>query len=246
MPERHRRLGHKAERRVAARALLFRSGRFLRAGIATVLCLGTVAFTIGFVTTPASAQATWNTISSPNAAGSASSGLMGVTCITKSDCWAVGYSSASGGGTTSLAEWWNGTSWSVATTPNPGTAENRLENISCVDSVDCWAVGWQSATQGQSHATVLVEQYDGEVWRVDQVPTISGTASSSLAAVSCWNNNGCQAVGQSVASTGTPANTNTLVEQWNGSSWAVTTGIPSPTSGEVVGSAPYTDATLTG
>ncbi len=89
---------------------------------------------------------------------------------------------------------------------------------------------------------MLVEQYDGEVWRVDQVPTMSGTASTSLAAVSCWNDNGCEAVGQSVSSTGTPANTNTLVERWNGSIWTITTGMPSPTSGEVLGSRACTDA----
>ena len=64
----------------------------------------------------------------------------GVTCVTRSDCWAVG-AGASG------IEHWHHTAWSIVATPNAS-----LSSVACATRSDCWAVGF--ATNGTVNQTV--------------------------------------------------------------------------------------------
>jgi hypothetical protein len=58
---------------------------------------------------------TWTLQSTPNPTGSVTSILQDVSCATETSCTAVGSSSS----TWTLAEKWNGTSWSIQSTSNP-------------------------------------------------------------------------------------------------------------------------------
>jgi hypothetical protein len=60
----------------------------------------------------------WQIIPSPNPAGSSSSVMYGVIAHSHKDVWAVG-SSFGNGSTTTLAEHWNGQSWSIVFSPTP-------------------------------------------------------------------------------------------------------------------------------
>src|SRR5690348_5630714 len=60
----------------------------------------------------ASSQAAWNIVPSPNVG--TTSHLNSVSVISATDVWAVGYSS-----TGTLIEHWDGTSWSIVSSPNP-------------------------------------------------------------------------------------------------------------------------------
>ena len=81
-----------------------------------------------------------------------------VSCASStSACEAVGQFYASG--EASLAEVWNGTSWTVQSTPNPsGAADSYFDGISCASSVTCVADGSAILTEG---STAFAESYSG-------------------------------------------------------------------------------------
>ncbi len=64
----------------------------------------------------------------PNATGPENSSLSGVSCTSASACVAVGSSTDGAGRSRTLVEAWNGTTWAVEPSPNPGgrsTAPSR-------------------------------------------------------------------------------------------------------------------------
>jgi hypothetical protein len=93
----------------------------------------------------------------PVPSGSVSDTLLGVACTSATACTAVGYSqgSASASARPTLAEVWNGTSWSVQGTPNPAATSNALDGVSCVAAGSCVAVG--SAPDPGGYSATLVE-----------------------------------------------------------------------------------------
>jgi hypothetical protein len=78
--------------------------------------------------------------------GSAAPGMLaGISCLSATQCWAVGSTGSfnnggSGPQPQSLVEYWNGSSWSVQPSPNV-TALSFLNSVSCVSSVGCLADG---------------------------------------------------------------------------------------------------------
>jgi hypothetical protein len=154
----------------------------------------------------------WSIQPTPSPSGSTYGELLSVSCAAATACTAVGdYNSNRG--TQPLAEQWNGSSWSIQPTPNPGSG--ILSSVSCTSPTACSAVG--SAGLG----TPLVERWDGTSWSVQ--PTPQPAAKSSLIGVSCTSATACTAVGG--AGEYSPDDT-PLVERWDGSTWSVQ---PSPT-----------------
>src|SRR5438045_9623651 len=118
--------------------------RFLRVAkllrLLVLLCVVTVLLgALSLKTTEAKATTTkvsqnrystascqWSVVPSPN--GSSSSNLSGVAAVSANDIWAVGSSGNQMSGAQTLIEDWNGTSWSVVTSPNPGCRHNRLHS----------------------------------------------------------------------------------------------------------------------
>src|SRR5205085_10551419 len=86
----------------------------------------------------------WNIVTSPNTTPTRTNVLYGVTCVSASDCWAVGDYDANDGITNTdqaLSEHWDGTSWTVVSLPNANPAQsNFLRSVACVSTSDCWAV----------------------------------------------------------------------------------------------------------
>jgi hypothetical protein len=80
-----------------------------------------------------------------------------VSCRTGNFCEAVGYSATggvSGGAITTLAEMWNGQTWTIEPTPNPpGASNSYLTGVSCLGGNFCEAVGY-SATGGVSGGAI--------------------------------------------------------------------------------------------
>jgi hypothetical protein len=93
----------------------------------------------------------------PVPSGASSVTPTGVSCTSATACTAVGFSRESGSpdAELTLAEAWNGTSWSVQDTPNPAANSNALEGVSCVTAGSCVAVG--SAPDPGGYTQTLVE-----------------------------------------------------------------------------------------
>jgi hypothetical protein len=143
--------------------------------------------------------------------GSTWSVLKGVSCTSETACTAVG-SYVKEGNTRTLALRWNGSEWSVQTTPNPETGEAQLNSVSCASSTFCMATGWN---EGEPFA----EHWNGSTWSIVSVPTPSPSVQTGLNSVSCTSSTNCTAVGSYTPSSG--ANAKTLIERWNGTSWSI-------------------------
>jgi len=83
----------------------------------------------------------WAVVASPSPSGTLFNTLAGAAVVSANDIWAVGQSQNSSGIPATLIEQWNGTSWSIVTSPAPGSAS--LLNGASADpaSGQAWAVG---------------------------------------------------------------------------------------------------------
>ena len=155
----------------------------------------------------------WSIIPNPNP-GPVENHLNGVAAVATSDVWAVGKYLTDNGqllGNT-LVEHWDGTQWSVISSPNNGT-NSELNGVAVVASNDVWAVGDDSST------TVLIEHWDGTQWSIVPSPNPGGVG-SVLNAVTVVAANDIWAVGVLYPCHGTYC-TEPLIEHWNGSKWKV-------------------------
>jgi hypothetical protein len=81
-----------------------------------------------------------------------------VSCASATACTAVGdYNNGTTGVT--LAERWNGSTWSIQPTPNPaGAPVSLLNGVSCASATACTAVGgYNNGTAG----VTLAERWNG-------------------------------------------------------------------------------------
>jgi hypothetical protein len=81
----------------------------------------------------------WSVLPSPNA-GTIFDVLESVSCVSASQCVAVG-GTDNGSAVETLVMVWNGDVWSVLPSPNAGTIFDVLESVSCVSASQCVAVG---------------------------------------------------------------------------------------------------------
>lgn len=118
----------------------------------------------------------WSIISSSNI-GQGDNMLSGVAAISANDIWAAG-NSLSGLSNTSqtLIEHWDGSSWSIISSPNVANLSNRLSGITWVSSGNVWAEGY--STNGASSSSTLIEHWDGMTWSI--VPSPNPTSFSML------------------------------------------------------------------
>jgi hypothetical protein len=165
----------------------------------------------------------WSVVPSPTPV-SGGGGLNGVSCVTKGACMAVGCAGSNNTCSSTLAESWNGTRWSVLPSPSPGTAANRFNGVSCVSADACTAVGVTSGSNGVTAS--LIESWNGSRWSVVPSPN-PGPGLTWLWGVSCAASDACNAAGLYFTSTGAPR---TLIESWDGTRWTV---VPTPNPGTI-------------
>ncbi len=167
----------------------------------------------------------WAIVTSPNPLASQRNYFTGVTCVSTSDCWAVGYYyTGTVGKAQTLIEHWNGTSWTVTSSPNTDTAHhNFLYGVACATASDCWAVGRNVPVDGNGVVAIdqtLIEHWDGTSWAVVTSPDTSPAENNVLYAVSCVSTTECWAVGHHNRIGSAPQS---LIERWDGTSWAIVT-----------------------
>lgn len=79
--------------------------------------------------------------------------LYGVSCASASTCIAVGYTSGPIVWQATLVEHWNGSKWSVESSPHAGT-DSQLQGVSCSSTSTCTAVGWHETDSGPQKTLV--------------------------------------------------------------------------------------------
>jgi hypothetical protein len=150
----------------------------------------------------------WSILRAQNQPGAVDNVLFGVSCTTATACTAVGYYQNQSTYPTqfSLAESWNGTSWSIQPTPDHSTSVSHvLHAVSCTSATACTAVGSQGFD-------TLAEAWNGSAWTVQPTPHPE-QGQHLLLGVSCTSASACTAVGT--------AYDGTLAESWNGTAWSI-------------------------
>ncbi|HEU5440595.1 MAG TPA: hypothetical protein VFU88_15020 [Ktedonobacterales bacterium] len=153
----------------------------------------------------------WSVVPSPNVP-SVNSSLNAVAVLSPTDAWAVG---GAGFGAfdslQTLIEHWNGTSWSIVASPNPGPL-SYFTSVAALAANNVWAAG-VTGTDSTSDEQTLIEHWDGNAWRVVASPN-RAVPTNYLAGISAASASDIWAVGRSTLA-------QSLTEHWNGTSWSI-------------------------
>ncbi len=175
---------------------------------------------------------TWR-LSRPAVQKNATAGeLDEVSCASTTSCLALGSVTVPGGllGTqVSIAESWNGTSWSVISPPSPTSIDGiTLSGVACTTG-GCQVVGLGS-DQNSGLTVPIAARWTGSSWTEQTAAVPSGSTYADLHAVSCPAANNCTAVGQYYDAS---ADAHPFAEVWNGTTWQLQ-AMPDVTGGSDV------------
>ncbi|HEU5106292.1 MAG TPA: hypothetical protein VFU11_10670 [Solirubrobacterales bacterium] len=132
--------------------------------------------------------------------GAIQSTLLDVSCTpSPTRCTAVGGWKKSAGEQFTLAYRYNGSTWTLQSTPNPaGATESVFQDVSCATETSCTAAG---SSIGSGSTQTLVEKWNGTNWSVHGTSNPSGATFSGLFGVSCRSTT-CVGVGWSTDGSG--------------------------------------------
>jgi hypothetical protein len=165
----------------------------------------------------------WSIVATPQP-GTQTRELYGVKAFSAADAWAVGWYYETSFTAEALTMHWNGSTWSQAPAPGPGTRGNSLAAVSGVAPDDVWAVGTYNDT-GDARGLVhpLAMHYNGATWASTPMPQTA--AGGYLRSVTALASNDVWAVG-SKNGYSTP-----VAYHWNGSAWTEVPTAPPGGSG---------------
>jgi hypothetical protein len=165
----------------------------------------------------------WALSTPPKPTGAASAVLNSVSCKSTT-CTAVGYYTVSSGETLTLAEQWNGSGWSIQSTPNVSGGESQpdthLTGVYCTGAKACVAVGGAKSKEVEAGYVPVAERWNGKEWTLQPLsgPSTTGPTVIGLLGVSCSSGKACTAIGDTF--NGTVGGVS-FAERWNGSAWSL-------------------------
>jgi Phosphoesterase family len=138
--------------------------------------------------------------------------LFAASALSPSDVWVVGDQEGANGVFETLAEHWNGSTWTVVPTPDPGSSGNHLYAVDAVSPDDVWAAGQQLGAQFPDNG--LVEHWDGHSWSVVPVPAAT-TAAVMLDGIAVTGGDTVYVAGEADS----PAGGRPLIETYQDGAW---------------------------
>jgi len=163
----------------------------------------------------------WSVVASPNP-GSTGNQLYGVKAISASSVWAVGERLGTSGPDRALIEHWNGSSWSVVSSPSDGASTTGLYAVSGVSDDDVRAGG--DAQDFVNPPLALLEDGQSGSWSLQTAFNVSGTE-NHINGIASLSNDVAWAVGQFTDPSS--GNAFTLIERGGDSAWVQETS-PNP------------------
>lgn len=180
----------------------------------------------------------WRVLPTPTPDQGSGGELLGVSCVSSSDCMAVGQAliyHAKGEFVASypLAEHWNGTAWAIVPTVKLAHTGAVLNRIACTGADSCMAVGSEGGPKNDTQFT-FAESWNGTAWKYVPTPAPLTPGGTALSAISCTSAASCMAAGAYGYNAGTGGSVD-LTLRWNGTAWR-----------RVLAPAPDSNAQLTG
>ncbi len=123
---------------------------------------------------PVSAATGWAIVASPKQTSTENYTLSSIACPATNMCWAVGNYDTSSTDDVALVEEYNGSAWSIVSTPTVSSTSAVLTGVACVSTSFCLAVGYY---YNGSYDMTLSEEYLGSTWSV--VYPTNGTTSGN-------------------------------------------------------------------
>jgi hypothetical protein len=159
--------------------------------------------------------------------------LADVSCVSKSSCYAVGWTSTTTHAR-ALIEHWTGKHWTVvADTHIRGQKFARLDGIDCIRHSVCTVVGQEQATTS-SAPRAFGERGIKTRWSVVSMPApASPNNDTELYGLSCPTSHDCMATGSAYYWPGGGYDPGEpIAEHWNGKHWSlISPKLSEPTSG---------------
>ena len=170
----------------------------------------------------------WTIVTTPNV-GSFNNLFNAVVANSTSDVWAFGFAKDSSGLRNTLAEHWNGSTWTVVPTPAFSGTDNTLTSGVANTSANVWAGGAINCQTGSCQT--LTERWNGTKWKVIPSPDVN-SMSNPINAMSSNGRTDMWAIGDFF----TGSTFDTLAEHWNGTNWTIISS-PDTTFNALIGSA---------
>jgi hypothetical protein len=170
---------------------------------------------------------TWSKVTPPTPSGQVAA-LTSVSCVSASDCVAVGSMERpldlppTLPSTSTIIERWNGRKWSLMKSPNEGVYGDYLQAVSCVTAQFCAAFGRYDlapsvSLDGENPTETLVEVWTGHAWTIQTSPNLEEPVTFPLG-ISCSSSVSCVAVGGAVS---VGSNVVPLALRFNGENWTL-------------------------
>ena len=179
---------------------------------------------------PAEHRTAWPVVASPNV-GSDENSLLGVTAVSPTNAWAVGwFHDGTSGVSKTLIQHWDGAAWTVVPSPN-ADAPSTLAAVDALSANDAWAVGrFVADTSSEAGGRTLTEHWNGSAWELVPSPNngIEG-GNGNLRGVHALASDDVWAVGSYFPDVGAPT-AQPLIEHWDGTGWQIVPG-PSKSPG---------------
>ena len=171
--------------------------------------------------------ASWTRQASPTPLGDFL-GFNGVTAISPTDVWAVGWGYGTAKGQEQpLLEHWDGKSWTLQVIPNLSGKRGEFcdfKAITAASASDVWAVG---DIGGSGALRTLIEHWNGTSWTRQVSPNGAFQEVDSLNGVTAVSPSNVWAAGSYEFASPQGQSERTLIEHWDGTSWKIQAS-PSP------------------
>ncbi len=174
----------------------------------------------------------WSVVAAPTPAGSSVAEFTSVSAVASNNVWAVGCSLSvvsNENVSTPLVEYFNGTSWSIQTTPATG---GKLNAVTAISATDVWAVGGTGSAD-------FIENFNGTTWSIVQAPS-PPTSDPSLGGISAVSSTDIFAVG------GVGKGNFPQVLQFNGTTWTSLANLPTGIADTAIDAISATDVWTVG
>jgi WD40 repeat protein len=171
----------------------------------------------------------WRIMPTPDLGSTWGGTLQAVTAISSDAVWAVGSrrsldTEPGKERVETLIEHWDGKTWSIALSPNPGKVASNLHSVSGTSHEDVWAVGSfsEGGSQFAGDTKTLVLHWNGREWAHVPSPGVDAWV-TSLSGVVAISKDDAWAVGV----TNGGEHTDPLAMHWDGERWTL---VPPPES----------------